>query len=236
MSKTSSLIVTLLLLIFVHSQQECCNKNVFMIVGAGVTEVDPDVAVFYISAYANGNTSLQALSNVNTIIAQTQTLIYSLNLPDVNVTTSYIYLYPVYNYTNGTSYIVGQQASEGLRVVVGNLNASAEILGNLATNLSTVNNISISGFSFQSSNPNSAFKVARAAAVADAQSKLEQYALLSGKNAKRCVVNIVDQNVDRYVPFDISPGFYAFKSMLLEIPYGKVQVYANVQIKWKFHG
>lgn len=163
-------------------------------------------------------------------------MLSSLNLTDVNITTAYIYLYPVYNYTNGTSYIIGQQASLGLRVVVGNLNETKDLLGEVATNLSAVNNISLSGFSFQNSDTTQAYRLARFAAVADAQSKFLQYVMLSGRNSSICVINIVDQNIDRYVPFDISPSFYSFQSNILSVPYGKVQVYANVQIKWKLHG
>ena len=173
---------------------------------------------------------------MNTVINQAQSVLNSLNLSDFNVTTAYIYLYPVYNYTNGISYVIGQQASLGLRVVVGNLNVTKDLLGSVASNLSTVNNISLSGFSFQNSDTTQAYRSARFAAVADAQSKFLQYVMLSGRSSTSCAINILDQNVDRYVPFDISPSYYAFQSKILSVPYGKVKVYANVQIKWKLHG
>ena len=63
------------------------------------------------------------------------------------------------------------------------MNASKELLGDIAANLSAVNNISLSGFSFQNSDTTVAYKVARGAAVADALLKLQQYILLSGKNS-----------------------------------------------------
>jgi uncharacterized protein YggE len=108
---------------------------------------------------------------VNTVIIQAENVLTSLNSSDINITTAYIYLYPVYNYTNGTSYVIGQQASVGLRVVVGNLNVTKDLLGDVAGNLSVVNNISLSGFSFQNSDTTQAYRLARFAAVADAQSK-----------------------------------------------------------------
>lgn len=151
MFKIFPLTYTLLLLILVHSQ-DCCNKNTLTIIGAGLTQVDPDQAVFYITATANGRTSLEALSKANTIISQAESVLTSAGLPSTNVSTVSINLYPLYNTSNGTSIIIGQQASEVIRVEVGNLNTNKNLLGDVSGNLSSVNNISISGFIFQNSN------------------------------------------------------------------------------------
>ncbi len=57
MSKISSLIFTLLLLVL-SSCQDCCRDNSVEIIGTGLVEVDPDTAIFYVTATANGRTSL----------------------------------------------------------------------------------------------------------------------------------------------------------------------------------
>ena len=47
------------------------------------------------------------------------------------------------------------------------------------------------------------------------------------------MLSIVDQNSEAYIPFQLSPDYYAFRSQILSVPFGQVQVNANVQIKWR---
>jgi uncharacterized protein len=102
----------------------------------------------------------------------------------------------------------------------------------MAKTLSGINGLSISGFNFENSNTNSGYRQARWAAVADARSKAEQYASLSGKSLKK-VHKIVDQNNEQYIPFVMDANYYALQSQVLKVPYGKVEVLANVQIDWE---
>jgi uncharacterized protein YggE len=67
-------------------------------------------------------------------------------------------------------------------------------LGALYSSLSGLNNISISGLTFDTSNKGAAFKRARKEAVADARLKAEQYAKL-GCRVLGKVKKVVDQNV-----------------------------------------
>jgi uncharacterized protein YggE len=151
MSKIFPLIYSLLLLLSVHSQ-DCCSKNIIAIVGAGLTQVDPDIAIFYVSATGNGKNSLEALSNANTIISQAEGILTSAGLSSAKISTASINIFPLYNSSNGTSIIIGQQATEVIRVEVDNLGANKNLLGEFSSNLSSVNNISLSGFTFQNSN------------------------------------------------------------------------------------
>lgn len=153
---------------------------------------------------------MEALSNANTVISQAESVLTSAGLSSPNISTVSINLFPLYNTSNGTSIIIGQQASEVIRVQVGNLDANKNLLGDVSGNLSSVNNISLSGFTFQNSNTNLAYRTARRAAVADAEFKLAEYLLLSGKNSTS-VVSIVDQNADSYIPYGISANYYSFQ-------------------------
>lgn len=166
------------------------------------------------------------------MIAKANRALEAYGIPTANRTTSGISLSPQYEYRNGASYLVGQQASISLTVTIGNLVRNANIIGRIAKNLSTINGLEISGFNFKNSNTEPGYRQARWAAVADAKSKAVQYASLSGKNLKK-VHKIVDQNSEQYIPFVMDANYYALQSQVLKVPYGKVEVRANVQIDWE---
>ena len=116
-------------------------------------------------------------------------------------------------------------------MTVGNLIKNKRILSKIVENLSKINNITVSGFTFQNSDTASAYSLARKAAVSDSRAKVNQYASLTGK-AVRGVRKVVDQNQDRYIPFSMNANYYALRAQTLEVPFGKVSVSARVQIQW----
>jgi uncharacterized protein YggE len=171
----------------------CCDANTLQIVGAATVQVQPDLAQFTVSAEGDGATSASALTNVNKLISQAMAILKSYGLPAANYTTSSIDLSPQYNYSNGYSQLVGQQATQTLAVTVGSLSTNKNILGSIATALSYVNNLTISGFSFTASNTSAAYRLARKTAVSNAQQSASQYCSLSGLHLG-AVRKVVDQN------------------------------------------
>jgi uncharacterized protein YggE len=115
---------------------------------------------------------------VDKVISQAIAILKSNGLPTTNYTTASIYSYPQYNYSNGADYIIGDQAYLSLSVTVGNL--ASNVLGNLATALSAVNNLTISGFTFTLYNSSAAYSLARKTAIGNAQQTAKQYASLTG--------------------------------------------------------
>jgi uncharacterized protein YggE len=225
-------IILLVLLAAYNAQNACCQNNVLSIIGAGTVSSDPDIGQFTVSATAFGTTSALALSSVNAIISQVSGILAAKGLPKANYTTSAINLYPQYNYTtDGIAILIGQQASESLSVTVGNLNQNKQLIGQIITALSNVNNITISGLTFSNSNTDLVNRLARKAAVADAVAKAKQYSTLSGKNLGS-VKQIVDQNSENYVPFYADYSLYSFRAQVLQVPYGQVTASATVQINW----
>jgi uncharacterized protein len=193
--------------------------------------VEPDIAIFSVSAQGNASTSVQALSNLNNRINTVNLLLQSYRIPAANRTTSSIDLQPQYNYDNGASILVGQQASASLEVTVGNLSNNTELLGRIVKSLANTTGISMSGFTFRNSNTAAAERLARVAAVRNAQSKATQYAALSNR-ALGSLVKVVDQNRGSYTPYVMDGAYFSFQSQVLSIPYGKVKVEAYVQIDW----
>ncbi len=128
---------------------DCCDANTIDIIGSGSVEVKPDIATFSVSAEGFGKTSSSALANVNKLINQAMNVLKNYGLPTSNYTTSSINLSPQYNYTGSLTVLIGQQASQTLKVTIGNLpTAGANLLGKIATSLANLNNLTVSGFSF----------------------------------------------------------------------------------------
>jgi uncharacterized protein YggE len=225
------LILLLLAVAAIHAQNDCCNKNILSVVGAGSVSTDPDIAQFSVTATLTRKTTAAALSNVNDLINQVTLILSGRGLPKANYTTQGINLYPQYDYTNNVAVLSGQQASQTLAITVGNLIQNKQLIGQIITALSNVNNITISGLSFSVSNTDQVNKLARAAAVSDALSKAKQYAALGGKSLG-AVKRIIDQNVDSYVPYYSDYAKYSLSMQALQVPYGKVTTSASVQINW----
>jgi len=169
----------------VISQESCCRLQTLSVQGNGRVSIDPDIASLTLYANADGKTSAEALSKVNGIIQKATVILQTFGLPKANYTTSSINLNPQYNYTqSGYAILIGQQASVSLTVTTGNLNSKNRV-GALYTALSNINNISISGLTFDTSNKAVAFRRARKEAVADARSKAEQYVRLGLRSLGR---------------------------------------------------
>ena len=156
------LIITVLAIIALTiAQDSCCSQNALSIVGSGRVSVNPDIATFTLYASENGKTSAEALSKVNAVIQKATAILTTFGLPKANYSTSSINLYPQYNYTQGGfAILIGQQASLSLSITAGNLDRKNKV-GTIYSALSAVNNISISGLTFDTSNKAAAFKLAR---------------------------------------------------------------------------
>lgn len=225
------LVLFILGLVLINAQNTCCDKYTLSVIGAGTISIDPDIAQFTVTATVTKKTTSTALSTVNDIISQVSSILTAKGIPKANYTTQGISLYPQYDYSNNVAILTGQQASQILSVTVGNLIQSKQLIGQIITALSTVNNITISGLSFSNSNLDLINRQARSAAVADALSKGKQYSGLTGK-CLGSVKKIVDQNIDNYVPFYSDVGLYSLKVQALQVPYEKVTASASVQISW----
>jgi uncharacterized protein YggE len=124
------LVLFLIGLVMVSSQDACCDKNVLSVIGAGTISTNPDIAQFTVSTTATEKTSAGALSSVNDILNQVKAILAAKGLPKANYTTQGISLYPQYSYINFyTPEITGQQASQILSVTVGNLIQNKQLIG-----------------------------------------------------------------------------------------------------------
>ena len=194
-TEMTRLCILLMTCLLVASQctPSCCDENTVSVAGAGSAEVDPDIVVFTVSVKAQARTSAAALSAVNKALVRANSILADQGLPTNNRTTSGINISPQYNYSNGVSYLVGQQASTSMKVTLGSFQGNPDLIGGIVQLLSAVKGLTISGFNFQNQDTTQAYRQARRAAVQDAKAKARQYASLSAKGLGR-VRKVVDQN------------------------------------------
>lgn len=98
-----------------------------------------------------------------------------------DITTSYFSIYPKYNYTNGTSVIVGQTASVSISISIRGIDKDSKKIAKIFDGLSSVGVSSISGVTYDTVDPNAGKSAARKLAWEDALEKAKQYVKLSGR-------------------------------------------------------
>ena len=202
-------------------------SSTLQIVGAGTVEVDPDIVTLTITARGQKRTSIEALSFANGQVGQVNSLLSYFGLGGNNITTARISLSPVYNYQNGNSFLIGQQATSSMKVT-----ASVRTnIGRMIQSISGVSNTTIGGLNFQNQDNSLALSAARKAAAGDALAKAKQYASLTGRPLG-AIKKVIDQKQERYIPYALDSREFTLQSQVLSVPFGKVTVSSSVEIHW----
>jgi uncharacterized protein YggE len=180
-----------------------------------------------VQASAQNKTAATALASLNTIFNAVIKILNNLGVATANYSTSYISIYPVYNYSGSYPYpISGASASETITITLSNTVTLTKFLQAVKSV-----NVTIYSLTFDLSNRANAFKQARVAAFADAKNKFNSYLSLSSlKNGGLRKIWVLNGFV--YTPYSSSPDLYAL-SNLLNIPPSPVQIQASVAVTWK---
>ena len=118
--KTNTLFVGLVLscIILLSYGQNCCILHSVKVAGVGENYIKPDIAIIYAYLQVNGASASDALSTLGT---QLESITKSLNVNGISsddIKTSSLSVYPLYNYTNGTSVIIGYTVYISLIVTI----------------------------------------------------------------------------------------------------------------------
>lgn len=116
-----------------------------------------------------------------------------------DVKTTQLSISPVYDYVNGSQVLRGQEASQTITAKVRNLAKDGTNLGRLVDQLAGIDNINLSGISFDIENKKPLSSRARDQAFEDARAKAEQYANLSGLRLGT-VQSITDSSTRDFYP------------------------------------
>lgn len=204
--KTNKLFVGLVLscIVLLSFAQNCCITNSIRVQGQGENNIKPNIALLYASLSANGATASAALSNIDD---QLNSIANALPLNGVSasdVATSSISVYPQYNYTNGTSVIIGYTVYLSLTVTIRGIDTNSQKIASIIDVLANAGVTSIYGLTYETADPNAGKAVARNNAWNDAVSRAKQYAQLSGR--KLGSVLIIEEVSVSYYPYYYSVG------------------------------
>lgn len=98
-----------------------------------------------------------------------------------DIQTSYISVYPKYDYSSGVGVINGYTVYISITITIRGIDKNSKRIANVVDDISSAGVNSISGVTYDTVDPNSGKSVARKNAWNDASAKAKQYAQLAGR-------------------------------------------------------
>ncbi len=158
----------------------------------------------YASLSAEGKTASEALSKIDEQLTSIYNVLQVNGIGQNDITTSSISIYPRYDYTNGTSTIVGYTVYVSLTILIRGINTNSSKIARVIDGLASAGVTSIYGLSYDTVDPNAGKAVARRNAWNDALAKARQYAQLAGRKLGK--VLIIEETSFAYYPYYYSTG------------------------------
>ena len=159
----------------------------------------PNIATLYASLTADGVTASDALNNINNQLSSILTSLQNSGVSQNDITTSSVGLYPKYNYTNGTSVVVGYTVYVSLTVIIRGIDTNSQKIAKVIDTLASNGATSIYGLSYDTQDPSAGKSVARINAWNDALTKAKQYAQLAGRKPGK--VLLIEETSASYNPY-----------------------------------
>jgi uncharacterized protein len=169
--------------------------NTISVTGDGHVSVKPDMATISFSFSETASTSRTALDKVNQKMTQAMLILKNNAIPDTDITTSGLSIYPEYDYSQSVAHLTGQRASESVSVKIKKIDSQATKVSTLVDQLSAIDNVQLGGISFDIDDKTKYFSEARRLAFNKAQQKAVELAKLSGVNLAK-PVSITDTVTD----------------------------------------
>lgn len=245
--KTNTLFVGLVLscIILLSYGQNCCILNSVKVAGVGENSVKPDIAIIYAYLSVDGSSASDALSILDTKISTLTSSLYGNGVSSDDLKTSSLSVYPRYNYTNGTSVIIGYTVYVSLTVTIRGIDKNSQRLAKTVDALASAGVSSIYGLSYDTSNPSAGKVGARNYAWYDATLKAKQYAQLAGRKLGK--VLIIEETGIVYSPYyysttqsagGLSAGNsstdngYSYGGSSASLPVGTILITVTVIVTW----
>lgn len=196
--------------------------------GHGEASVTPDEATIYMGATVRrpaGGEALDALGERSTALVES---LKGLGVAPEDIQTAGLNLYPT---TDRDGAITGYEASTNVTVTIHDLERAPEIIDGVQAFVG--DELTLSGISFDVSDPSAAMADARAAAVDDARERAEQYAGAAGVDVG-AVVQISEDTATPYQPRGAMPAPAAGDDAMSEVAIEPGQTDLTVDISVVF--
>ena len=163
------------------------------------------------------------------------------NIPKDSFVTSFISVFPKYDYSSGTGKVCGYNAFLAVTLTINNINKKECKIGSVIEDLIEAGVTSITGVTYDTSKAASTETAARKLAFADARKKAKEYADLS--NGKVGNIRSIDETNVFYNAYEslannsqLQSNKYDHKYNKrpdLELPPGQVTISVDVIIVWE---
>ena len=170
------------------TQQNCCNQNRLRVNGNGEVKITPNVAMIYTSLQFESDSASSALSKLNDALNKIYQALFVNGVNKNDVSSSYVSIYPKYDYSSGVGLIVGQYVYVSLTITIKDINMDGQKVAKVIDALSSTGVNSISGITYDTIDSNAGKAGARKNAWNDALTRAKEYAQLSGRKLGKVLV------------------------------------------------
>lgn len=205
--------------------------NTISVSGKGKVYAKPDMVTLQLTLSETANTSSEALGKLNSKVTSLLDILRSKGLGENDLQTSNLSIYPEYDYSQNTSKVVGQRASQTVVVTVKALDAKGEKAAQIIDAVSVVENVNISSITFDIENKADLYSAAREDAFNEAKLKAEDLAGLSDVQLLK-PVSIVDSSIDNSYTSP-SAGIAEMADSLrapTQVPTGELEISISVNV------
>jgi uncharacterized protein YggE len=197
--------------------------------GVGTISVVPDAVRFNATVSVLGSTNAAALSSASKSAAAVRAALKDKGIAVKDIRSANISVYPEYTWTQeaGTK-ITGYRASQTFDVLIRKASDAGSIIEAVVT--AGGDNVQLGGVIPTTLNPSAATEEARAAAVANAKSKVASYAKLLGISIGK-VTSIEEQSSPVYSsPFPMAKAAEADSAVQIDL--GEQDVTVTITVRW----
>ena len=181
-------------------------SNTIAVTGMGKIEATPDLATVTLGVTSQGASAADVQSQNDTKINQVIAYIKQQGVPDSDIMTSAINLYPQQTYNNNnTPKITGYEADQTVTVKVEGVDKSTTVLDNVIDGSVTNGANEVDGVNLSLQDPSALQEQAQEAAIADAKQKAQKLADAAGLNLGK-VVSVSESAGNFPSPLPFSPA------------------------------
>lgn len=197
--------------------------------GSAELSIVPDVAFFSISAEAVEATSEAARIKTSSMVNDAYSVLTKkFGISEKDISTSYISIYPNYEYIDGKRELSGQRATQTISVTLRNI----EKYGDIFSALTKIDGLSVSSANLDKLDKSDEIASVRALAIEAAFEKAKAYAEASGMEIDS-VISISDGSSPSYSNYPVmqmKSASYDEAAVATEFHVGNISIYDNVSV------
>ncbi len=209
--------------------------NTITVTGDGKVYAKPDMVNLTMSFSEVATTSAEALTKLNQKIDSALLVLKNNAVPQADISTSGLSIYPEYDYQKSVTRLVGQRATQSLVIKLKKIDTKATKATKVIDELSKIDNLQIGSISFDIEDKTSLFTQAREQAFAKAKQKASELAQLSQVRLLT-PVSITDTATDITPPiarnYALMDASGSSANATTQLPSGQMEITISLSVLW----